>query len=640
MKYRQLESAAVAMLVLFGVLFSTVPAVAGTVPGVHTPIAIDPVVSIPDNHWLIDVYPVVLDRPYDVPGYKHNLRLLEGGMPREVMMNGLVASPEFTSKPYLADRSGFVTRLYRVLLKREPAAGEVAGWVANLRNADGSGSGLTWAQAMEAFYASAEYKLTQCHSSYYTLGAAVNPGALLMGDLFAGRARLQSTAESETVNLLMPSARDIFDQKLPVLKDPNPQADRYIAFTRGLALGTTEEKYNVLLLGSGDGVNFTEIGPVFDRPANQTYYDPHIAVDNGVCPRRYVMTLECLGSQIASLCTSQSTTPAAAETWNTPRLIVDGVGGAAARSASTGTVLIDGAVRYLGWTQVDEGAVRTDSRAVTMPDLFAYFGSVDGGLSPISIMMSAEPTPWCTSAWDCNNRDVQDWKREGSHYVALYNGANYYRCNGSWGVSMARSTVPVGREYTERVPLARGIGAERFDTCGISYPVLNVVNGEPFVYYAVYPAGGGNLTKRARLVPLPALLSWSATSLPHLIGRADADGWSASAGGAVIDPPGFLQYGPYTPQVPTGSRSAVWELMIDNHTFDNSTVVRLDLFDATTATVLAQRDVGRQEWTAPFEYQPFSMPFELDAARAGHQLEFRVYWTQRAYVRHKGVTVY
>jgi len=117
--------------------------------------------------------------------------------------------------------------------------------------------------------------------------------------------------------------------------------------------------------------------------------------------------------------------------------------------------------------------------------------------------MSAEPEPWCTSTWDCKNRDVQDWKREGSFYYAVYNGANYYRCDGSWGVSVARSVTAVGSEYLDRLDLSRGIPAIRDDTCGISYPVVKVIDGELFVYYAYYGIETPNLTMRARLVATP-----------------------------------------------------------------------------------------------------------------------------------------
>jgi hypothetical protein len=98
-------------------------------------------------------------------------------------------------------------------------------------------------------------------------------------------------------------------------------------------------------------------------------------------------------------------------------------------------------------------------------------------------------------------RDKQDWKREGSFFYALYNGANYYRCNGTWGISISRSSSAVGPEYVERLPLSQGIAAERHDTCGISYPMLNVVNGQPFVYYAFVHSSGLNQPLRSAIVP-------------------------------------------------------------------------------------------------------------------------------------------
>ena len=55
--------------------------------------------------------------------------------------------------------------------------------------------------------------------------------------------------------------------------------------------------------------------------------------------------------------------------------------------------------------------------------------------------------------------------------------------------------------YTERLPLSQGIAAERHDTCGISYPMLNVVNGQPFVYYAFVHSSGLNQPLRSAIVP-------------------------------------------------------------------------------------------------------------------------------------------
>jgi hypothetical protein len=56
-------------------------------------------------------------------------------------------------------------------------------------------------------------------------------------------------------------------------------------------------------------------------------------------------------------------------------------------------------------------------------------------------------------------RDKQDWKKEGSFFYALYNGANYYRCNGTWGISVSRSSSAVGPECatTQRFHFLQGI---------------------------------------------------------------------------------------------------------------------------------------------------------------------------------------
>ena len=124
--------------------------------------------------------------------------------------------------------------------------------------------------------------------------------------------------------------------------------------------------------------------------------------------------------------------------------------------------------------QANDPLAHTYSQNAAVSDFTSYFGTVIAGSSAVNTMMSAEPHPFCTDAWDCNNRDKQDWKREADYYYALYNGANYYRCNGAWGISVARSSTPVGPEYTDRLPIDQGIKALRDDTCGISYPYLNV----------------------------------------------------------------------------------------------------------------------------------------------------------------------
>ena len=125
----------------------------------------------------------------------------------------------------------------------------------------------------------------------------------------------------------------------------------------------------------------------------------------------------------------------------------------------------------------------------------------------------------------------------------------------------------------------------------------------------------------------------------HAIGRADTGGWSANTG---HDPVGFLQYGPYTNQVPTGAHAATWQLMVDNNTYagDSGPIVELQVSDYDKGgALLAVRDVQRREWTGASKYQGFSVPFTLPASAAGHRLEFRVYWYKRSYVREQSVSV-
>jgi hypothetical protein len=120
----------------------------------------------------------------------------------------------------------------------------------------------------------------------------------------------------------------------------------------------------------------------------------------------------------------------------------------------------------------------------------------------------------------------------------------------------------------------------------------------------------------------------------HLVGRAEADGWSANT---AADGRGHLLYGPYTTAVPSGSRSAAFRMMVDNNSADSLVVVTLDVFDATAVRVLGERDVRRTEFTGTMSYQDFAVPFT--APGGADELEFRVYWNDYSYVRIDRVTV-
>jgi hypothetical protein len=120
----------------------------------------------------------------------------------------------------------------------------------------------------------------------------------------------------------------------------------------------------------------------------------------------------------------------------------------------------------------------------------------------------------------------------------------------------------------------------------------------------------------------------------HQIGRADGDGWSVNV---VDDAPGrYMNYGPYTPEIESGSRTATFRLMLDNVTADNLRILTLDVYDATTQTVLASRQIRRSEFRQPFVYQDFALPF---AAAQNHLLEFRTYWHGSSYAKQDKVIV-
>jgi hypothetical protein len=494
-----------------------------SIPGVQTPLSITPTVDISDAEWLLAAYSTVLARPADDPGFRVNFHDMQNGFSRLQMYNALISSAEWAANPQLANKSAFVQRGYLTILKRAAQSAEVGYWTSELTTPQGAAPGaVTWPQFLHDLFYSQEYR-DNCPTEYYTLGSQVNANATLLEDLFNGVARMQLSTEATYISLTIPTAVRLWDQKLPTWYNPKYNEDgpgtKFIAFTPAFLGGNS---FTITVLQSSDAIHFTEIGPIWTNLPNSgvayTVYDGHVSVDYSVCPPRYVMAMECAGNAgTASLCTSFSTYPSKPFTWTFPMVIVDGCAGGnpracntiAAESASTGVTLHDGYEKYAAWTQVYDGVGPSDPQVHTysqstgpLESLFSYFGNVMRGTAPINTMMSTEPHPWCTDAWDCNNRDKQDWKKEGSYFYALYNGANYYRCNGEWGISVARSTTAVGPEYTDRLPISLGIPAVVNNTCGISYPVLNVIEGELYVYYAWVNVTGDRIPMRSKLVPL------------------------------------------------------------------------------------------------------------------------------------------
>ena len=129
---------------------------------------------------------------------------------------------------------------------------------------------------------------------------------------------------------------------------------------------------------------------------------------------------------------------------------------------------------------------------------------------------------------------------------------------------------------------------------------------------------------------------WNAQnpSLGHEIGRAESGGWSVN--GAQDQANHHMQFGPFA-VVPEGYNVALWNLLIDNRSVNNADILILDVNDATTQTQIASRIVTRQQFDAAHAFQTFAVPFTVDASRAGHIWEFRVFWLGGAYIREQAV---
>jgi hypothetical protein len=146
-----------------------------------------------------------------------------------------------------------------------------------------------------------------------------------------------------------------------------------------------------------------------------------------------------------------------------------------------------------------------------------------------------------------------------------------------------------------------------------------------------YDLAGNRTALRYR--PLyPILQSWEAEggNLNHQVGYADGDGWAGDASTAQ----GLLTYGPYTTNTPVGENTAVWKLTRGASSLAPSQqVVVLSVFDTNQLETIATRTITLADWPVASQYEYFTVPFTLSAARKGHYLEFYTYYTPSTYVK-------
>jgi hypothetical protein len=134
----------------------------------------------------------------------------------------------------------------------------------------------------------------------------------------------------------------------------------------------------------------------------------------------------------------------------------------------------------------------------------------------------------------------------------------------------------------------------------------------------------------------PRVFEAEGSGMYHNIGRAEADGWSATSG---VDQTGHLSYGPYVTDLRAGLHTATFRMLIGNNTGTNYNAATVGVWDSTKQTMLGVRTIYRNEWGASNTYQDFALDFRND--NPGDELSFLVYWYNGVtYLKLDKITVY
>ena len=208
---------------------------------------------------------------------------------------------------------------------------------------------------------------------------------------------------------------------------------------------------------------------------------------------------------------------------------------------------------------------------------------------------------------------------------------------------------PLARAFSGQavfVKDASGLGA----SYGLHFLSLNTVGSTIYAHYIDNILIGGTWRSRVGLatssdaktftklgVALDIGGSWETvydakTQLLHNTGEAEADGWSASTAKHAA---GHMIYGPYVTLPNTAPRIVSFNLMVDS-TADHTQVVNIEVNDATTMTVVAQKTLYRDDFSAALTYQIFNLSF---TPVSGHAYELRVYWHDTTYTKVKQVAL-
>jgi len=128
--------------------------------------------------------------------------------------------------------------------------------------------------------------------------------------------------------------------------------------------------------------------------------------------------------------------------------------------------------------------------------------------------------------------------------------------------------------------------------------------------------------------------TWAATSpsLGHLTGHAEGSEWVVTAG---ADPAQAMSYGPYDSSFGQGHHTARFLLKVDNNN-GSDVVAILDAVTGFGQNILVQRQIRRNEFTAPNQWQWFTLEFDNPCFGL---LEARIWWQGNVNMRLSQVTV-
>ncbi|WP_159622604.1 family 43 glycosylhydrolase [Ruania rhizosphaerae] len=193
----------------------------------------------------------------------------------------------------------------------------------------------------------------------------------------------------------------------------------------------------------------------------------------------------------------------------------------------------------------------------------------------------------------------------------------------------------------------RQVTRDMFRTPGqVEYFVLPYYLGtDADIRYRVHWDGNTELTVESMLVKYgdedryglqnPRIFEAEGQEFGHQMGRVEGDGWSADP---VQDTaPGYLLFGPYVSDLDPGNRAARIRIMTDDVSSDNQALVHIEVHDANSEEVLAERSIRRSDFREAGAYQDFALwgwqapPYS--------SIEFRVYWHGHAYINVDRVAV-